>query len=153
MSHDIQTSPITPPPRTPQRPTLGLTRRLRRENAMTTISVRTFRSRPRILDFDNLLNFSSPTRSESKKRSRSEFEEEALNIPQQSAEKDTHCPICLDTEEESESKFVITHCNHFYHADCIFKWYFSSGTNNCPLCKSVLKPAKNAKIDNPKTSS
>ena len=148
MSNNIQISPITPPPITPLRPTLGLRRRrLRRENAITTFSVR------RRLDLDNILIPNSQTRSERKKRSRSEFEEEALNDPPQSVEKDTHCPICLDTEEESDSKFVITHCNHFYHADCIFQWYFSSGTNNCPICKSILRPAKNTIIDNPKTSS
>lgn len=43
------------------------------------------------------------------------------------------CAICLDTIQRN-SHIVNLSCNHFFHKNCILRWYQSHST--CPLCRT-----------------
>ncbi|CAK5091939.1 unnamed protein product [Meloidogyne enterolobii] len=55
------------------------------------------------------------------------------------ANNNTHCPVCLE-EFTKEEIIVKTKCNHYFHWDCISK-YFEEGRGNfgkCPICRGEL---------------
>jgi hypothetical protein len=39
------------------------------------------------------------------------------------------CAICLDNDVN-----LRTHCNHFYHGNCLLTWLKKKVNNPCPLC-------------------
>jgi hypothetical protein len=39
------------------------------------------------------------------------------------------CVICLEKDVN-----LRTHCNHFYHGNCLLAWLKKKANNPCPLC-------------------
>jgi surface protein len=54
------------------------------------------------------------------------------------------CPICLETI--GNNNFIITHCDHTFHADCLLKIVLANtlDRNTCPNCKKHLIPPRNS---------
>ena len=48
-------------------------------------------------------------------------------------DEDANCSICLDNLIESSNQIVKTHCNHYFHKDCITTWLRDN--RKCPLCQ------------------
>jgi hypothetical protein len=51
------------------------------------------------------------------------------------------CPICLQADEDtsnnnSTGNWVLTQCNHLFHARCLRVWIDSSSGGRCPMCRS-----------------
>lgn len=44
------------------------------------------------------------------------------------------CPICLE-DFDSESDIKYTQCNHYFHTDCLEKWYEKIKRIECPYCR------------------
>ena len=53
--------------------------------------------------------------------------------------KDIKCPICYDLISQD---YMITECNHHFHLQCLKKWFKTSKTRTCPLCRKVLRHFK-----------
>jgi hypothetical protein len=54
------------------------------------------------------------------------------------------CAICFMTvdtmtEQYQDRTYMLTPCNHLYHAECLTTW-FVSGHLNCPVCRSSCPP-------------
>lgn len=45
------------------------------------------------------------------------------------------CCVCLCQFEEDEEVSELLNCKHYFHKDCLEKW-FHSQSNSCPLCRS-----------------
>src|SRR5690606_17728762 len=43
------------------------------------------------------------------------------------------CDICMDKITNSSRKIISLPCKHFYHSDCIWKWFENHRT--CPVCR------------------
>jgi len=43
------------------------------------------------------------------------------------------CSICLETLEHN-SHIINLDCSHFFHSNCLLRWYTESST--CPICRS-----------------
>ncbi len=59
-----------------------------------------------------------------------------------------NCPICLD-DFQSNSKIVLTPCNHIFHYLCFYTWVNNKSNNRntkCPLCNNSL--FKKSKLNN-----
>eukprot|EP00045_Choanoeca_perplexa_P018327 m.287134 g.287134 ORF g.287134 m.287134 type:complete len:1758 (-) comp17785_c0_seq1:1352-6625(-) len=51
------------------------------------------------------------------------------------------CAVCYAVLHGSNYKLPKTRCRtckHLFHADCLFKWFSSSGQSTCPLCRSLF---------------
>lgn len=42
------------------------------------------------------------------------------------------CAICLDEIQEN-NRIITLDCNHFFHTNCILRWYSENST--CPICR------------------
>ena len=42
------------------------------------------------------------------------------------------CSIC-HTEYTEDSSIVVTKCNHYFHLECLVKWFHVN--NTCPFCR------------------
>mmetsp|Transcript_7442 Transcript_7442/g.9729 ORF Transcript_7442/g.9729 Transcript_7442/m.9729 type:complete len:113 (+) Transcript_7442:30-368(+) len=52
----------------------------------------------------------------------------------------TSCIICLvDFKGEDQVTQLSCNENHYFHTDCLAGWV-KSGKNNCPLCRTTIKP-------------
>lgn len=52
------------------------------------------------------------------------------------AQKETCCGICLDDNPSDDSSYLLTSCNHIFHAECIIKWLSADKNNTCPMCRN-----------------
>lgn len=52
---------------------------------------------------------------------------------------DQQCAICLEDFKGGELLTELPHCRHFFHVECIARWFQSS--TQCPLCRSSQAPA------------
>lgn len=43
------------------------------------------------------------------------------------------CDICMEKISKSTRKIISLPCKHFYHSDCILKWFEQNRT--CPVCR------------------
>lgn len=59
-------------------------------------------------------------------------------------EKDSLCPICLDSFNNVKS-FRGTPCQHYFHPKCISKWLKKKST--CPCCRNNLNRNKQIQFD------
>lgn len=50
---------------------------------------------------------------------------------------DTPCTICQDTIVEGDSVRKLTHCNHFFHRNCIDTWFLRHV--DCPVCRHDIR--------------
>ena len=51
------------------------------------------------------------------------------------------CSICLNPPSESS---IETNCGHFYHQECLDRWFSTINKNICPLCKKEVNYMVNA---------
>ena len=57
------------------------------------------------------------------------------------------CPICIE-EFKTNSKIILTPCNHTFHYKCLKKYLLENKNIFCPLCKfDFMKILENKKID------
>lgn len=56
------------------------------------------------------------------------------------------CAICQDEIEINQNVRKITHCNHYFHKDCIDTWF--RGNVQCPTCRHDIRVTDNG-INNP----
>lgn len=47
------------------------------------------------------------------------------------------CAICQDEIEPNQHVRRLTHCNHYYHKDCIDTWF--QGNVHCPTCRHDIR--------------
>lgn len=50
---------------------------------------------------------------------------------------DTPCAICQDTIAEGAHVRKLSHCNHFFHKDCIDSWF--QRDTHCPVCRHDIR--------------
>jgi hypothetical protein len=43
-----------------------------------------------------------------------------------------NCPICLESFDAST--VTLPACHHYFHKDCIERWFQSNGKQSCPTC-------------------
>lgn len=48
---------------------------------------------------------------------------------------DNDCVVCLEKLEGGESR--MTSCGHYFHRQCLAKWFYKGRKGTCPLCRSV----------------
>jgi len=49
--------------------------------------------------------------------------------------KEMECSICMDNVKIGQYFRELKGCNHQFHKKCIDKWFFSSKSYSCPLCR------------------
>ena len=47
--------------------------------------------------------------------------------------KEIECPICF---EEFDNEIAILPCSHYFHEECLIKWWNKSNKFECPICRS-----------------
>ena len=55
------------------------------------------------------------------------------------------CVICMEAFKEGKKVKRIPNCRHFFHSDCIMKWFESKcqeDEQRCPSCNIVLKTSE-----------
>ncbi|KAB2633019.1 RING-H2 zinc finger protein RHA1a-like [Pyrus ussuriensis x Pyrus communis] len=55
--------------------------------------------------------------------------------------RETGCSICLECIERSHEVREPWNCDHLFHRECLDSWV-NQGQVTCPLCRSLLFPAK-----------
>lgn len=85
-----------------------------------------------------------------------------INLPDQSSfytvidkAKGQTCAICYsdfaersgsetsvleDDSSEDDQEWVKLACNHFYHSECITRWFLQKLPKDCPTCRTVVEP-------------
>ena len=55
---------------------------------------------------------------------------------------DEQCSICFENYMQGEYATKINNCKHFFHRQCIQKWFTSGQTVKCPICKQHADEGK-----------
>ena len=51
-------------------------------------------------------------------------------------DKSNECPICLETYEQNDDKFILSNCRHMFHKECIRETM--KRINTCPICRTEI---------------
>lgn len=60
-----------------------------------------------------------------------------LNELDNCSDETNECYICLENCKE-RSNLKILPCSHFYHTECILKWFSKNKSTTCPVCKQEV---------------
>ena len=52
-----------------------------------------------------------------------------------SHKKNNICYICLDSFNKKNLIRSMITCDHYFHKECIDKWFITSGKIKCPICR------------------
>lgn len=63
---------------------------------------------------------------------------------------DNNCTICLQSIQDNEICRKINKCRHFFHSDCIEKWFEKN--IKCPMCRQDLRDTNNISNNNESTN-
>ncbi len=58
---------------------------------------------------------------------------------------DMECSVCLNCVERSHEMRELCNCYHVFHRECLDRWV-DEGHVTCPLCRTMLFPAKAERI-------
>ena len=61
-------------------------------------------------------------------------ENKILNCIKLDFSKDEKCNICQDNIIDCDTKYIKCINNHFYHKECIYKWFDTPKKYSCPVC-------------------
>lgn len=78
--------------------------------------------------------------------------ENASNTFRATRRQDDICAICQEDIENNQQVRRLTHCNHYFHQDCIDTWF--RGNVHCPTCRHDIRDGvensqTNRNYDNP----
>ncbi|GLJ32506.1 hypothetical protein SUGI_0654150 [Cryptomeria japonica] len=63
---------------------------------------------------------------------------EALPVSQYKSHDGHQCSVCLSEYGDSEIVKLLPNCNHYFHKECIDKWFLSH--SSCPVCRTTVHP-------------